>query len=1456
MTQCVPQGFGVGGYGQIPWGGNQTFVVGGTLPTYAPQFDIYCLGPCGPMANIFSYIEVESEGDTSHFSFNAESDLVLRGGTPNEAPAWVFLGAAVPQQFTFEFTCAMLDLPTNFSDPLNKFFLVGVQDATGASVGLFFSAAGIGYCGYYRTDSYYNLVLDSPIELLPGSQELTSSQDYQTIRVICDYANNKVYLYVTLTSDLPNTGHVLRYVLPVFPSSAGPVVPPDRTCIGIKGMAADTVHVLLDSMCLGSGAQIPNMPPVANAGKDQAILFCTVALLDGTASFDPEKRALTYKWRLIAAPPESNTYVGGDDGFTLQIAPHAPPAQNTNKFYSTILGEAHALAYSQRILSGDVLVIDGVPYNITDVGTDGFGFYVVVDGYILPDDLSAKTWQVYRQKFLAGKAASKCSFFADVPGFYKFDLHVHDGSLWSDASTVIVNAQTTETARGVVPDVSFLWSYLTDFYSRVDNIKPRFEAIWGAITQTVASLMLHLWQIDYSKSLRDIPRQVLRKWLHFSPYVEEAVADIAASQLLLSGYLSGVFPDDVFDLDGETLVITSPLLSEDLTITFVGNGLSTTDVVTQLAYYFNAVDPRFSVVRINSQDTTGEFAGTSYLRVRAPFHFTISAASTVDPALFPRGDYNGILRGTNALRIDDNTLRLPFPLSGIDITNTKYVLLDGIAYTLVRVGTHAQDIWPNQRLIVQETLPAFTANTAWILPDNTQTLRTDFYNACVVEGDVAVYEVVFADGSLPVTIQCPVLGSSEAAPTTLAVDLSPLAAYAPTQFGELRILFHRVIRRTYIPISSTIVDIPFIQPYPRIHDDTMTLRRNLDYFLETFRDYRVIRFVSTAEQDVWEGDVPGQRLWAENVYLDNRPAIESNFGLAVGVRYRDIEALPGDIDYLSAVRGIWFVLFNGPTVHNLRVGTQILLGLPFAEEEGNIVEIRRDHSDTLGRIVVQDAASPTVFRTYTFPKTLNMEVNPRTGLTYAEGDLVKIFEPLVQGAEVLDYVNDPTWFAGYASQGAMLEVEKFFKFLVRIDSAAFSLPALLFVQALVMRMKPTYMDPLFTVVKDVGEATVDVTDTREFAVTLELNDLAVSKGGYGASTMFDEPDPSPSAHVAEVQQTVGLLFTQGILSTVPAAGYTYGGSKRVRHAGTLDNIGVNVTGSPAFSAPGYTAQLLVDGAVAGETDFTLVPPGVSFAIAGPISVPAGATLTVRLLPNPANVRYPNISGISTTLDYSFVPPPAAPGGIQSRFDKSSNPGDPDVANNEAQVLWGFDNDLLSPSMAAAAVVTMELAAPTLPSYDMILNYDGPVFTEIGAYFYDGWILFVPPGDGVLLHPGTVILAGSGSLSHAELRIEGGRQDALDAYRLVIFVNGVEETNLSFTIANTGNRVLRYTFSPGLLFTPGDELQVYLRHDSPSPSRPFLKKVTFALGTGASWAFDGGDLSTPLPAGSYYSVRMV
>jgi len=412
----------------------------------------------------------------------------------------------------------------------------------------------------------------------------------------------------------------------------------------------------------------------------------------------------------------------------------------------------------------------------------------------------------------------------------------------------------------------------------------------------------------------------------------------------------------------------------------------------------------------------------------------------------------------------------------------------------VQVGT--ESFW---RVFLKDPLPELQA-VPWIIGRGSRA-SIDFYHNLVTEGDVVHFEVEdLATGELLRETET-VIGTCKQLVQHVVHTRERIGKYLDdTDRYILRIA--AVHRRRYMPLVDLVVSIPHLQERIAHPADQEVLRENIDYYLSSFRGFKCLQFM-VGDPDVWQGEDPPRRLWAETTYLDNRQTIEANFGIPAQFSLEDLGQLQTHVDYLSAVRGIWYAHFWGPTVRNLRIGTQILLGLPFAEKSGVIEEIRTDFGSSRGRILVRDEVDDEIVRFYTYPNVLSLEVNPATGKEYVVGDYVTEFAPLVAGVEVTDYINNPTWFAGHVNQGVFYEVEKYFRFLVRVDSAAFSLASLMFVRDFLLRVKPTYTYPMFVVLRHIDSDPIDVHDSVHKRGTLHLQD-GLCRRAHGSSMTYDD----------------------------------------------------------------------------------------------------------------------------------------------------------------------------------------------------------------------------------------------------------------------------------------------------------------------------------------------------------------
>lgn len=1102
MNSCLVPGFGSGIYGKSPWGGSLEVSAGGPLPVVEP-FDIYCLGPCGPIAELLTHTEVSFSGDPLQFPIDGFTldQVVQSGGSVSTGEAEINISTSVTEDFTLEFTVRFGALPTDFTSLTTNHIYIGASDAAGACAALLFSKVGIIYTGCAHM-SGANIAFDTLLQPLPDSQLLVSENEYWTIRIAASYQTGTTYLYITKTSDLLSIGHQLRYVLPAVRSSSSLVVPPDRTLILVRGTAAQPSLVAFNGLCLGSGLIVPNIPPVADPGADRAMQLCEVLQLDGTKSFDPEGGTLLYKWRLIDAPPSSQYTFTSTDGIT---HPLLTPTGFADRFYSVALAQLDA---ADSISVGDVVVIAGKPHTIQATGTDVDGFYVRVEGFVLPDDLAGVTFEFLRQNGLNTATDAKPTFYPDAPGLYKFDLTVFDGGLFSFPESVVISVSESPVARGITPDLSFIWGYLSDFWKLVED-RERIEVFWQGLAQVAAAELLTLWQVDYSKSLRDIQRVFQRKWLHYDLLMTQgpSLLELTTVRAVFNGVESiDIAVGGVGGISGTHLDIQFSLFAAPTIVSFVATGTYTAESIRiHLQNIFSQLDSRI-VVRVLT-----DRAGTNQrVRIDAPFPFEVLSTSTLP--VFATEVTNKMPSGTGGLPVGVRSYRVERSLQYLDIKQGDFLCVDGVGYRINRVVDDVADPLLYQRLVLLDDIPTASMSATWSISGTATSRDLDFWQGLCESGDFITFEVIrIADQQLT-HVTSHVLGSAEAAAKSLPCDATPVGLYL-AQPDLYSVFLKSVKRRRFVPIDPLIVDVPYLQERIVSKDDTQVLRRNVDYFIDTFRDQPCIRFVTPvldgSGPDVWEGQEPPDRMWAETTYLDNRPRIEQNFGIPAEFTLDDLSQLPDNVDYLSSVRGLWYAYFNGPTLFNLHAGTQILLGLPFAEETGLIIELREDFSDTSGRILIQDLANASITRSYTFPKALDPETNPATGQPYTVGDTVQQFAPLVTGVDVIDYVKDPKWYAGYLSQGVFFEPEKLFKFLVRVDSVAFNLSALLFVQTFIRRIKPTYTYPLFVVLASGASAEVSVSDAVEYGGRLILYEGAVFKPyAKGVSTMYDDPRAS------------------------------------------------------------------------------------------------------------------------------------------------------------------------------------------------------------------------------------------------------------------------------------------------------------------------------------------------------------
>ena len=1200
-------GYGSGGWGSVPWGSRARTTPSEVIPT-SKQWDIFDLSGVrtpNDINRLLTYTEVAVVGDGASFfegSFNIAS-----GGAYPSATAALLINVAVPPSFTLTYDLVFHNLPPDFSGatrgaPLTNSLYLGAWGYGTTAAGFLISQAGWAYTGELVVSGTGDAAPAQPVAAIPGSDTWTQEGVEYYIRVVADATQLLLYLFITPVLDLAQ-GERLQAILPLQ-NTVSEI--PDEVAAVVHGDVSTQVWVELKSYQFSSKVLVPVLPPVADAGKSKTLLRCSILQLDGRQSHDPQGLPLTYEWRLVDAPFSSTFVISCGDGSTGSSA-----TGFSNTLYSSELAAVDA---EEPISALDVLELTSGAYTIVNVTHDPT-FSVQVQYDQLPASVTGLQFKVLRQTGINNRDSVNPTFYPDVLGFFTFDLRVNNGLASSDPlglsrSPVLINVLESPLPRGCAVDASFLFEYMYSAWQLVDD-RDRIAVLWEGIARTAASELYTLWQYEYSKSLRDIQRTFVRRWLHYDALLPEPSPELTTVRFIWGGVISAPIQGTVSGVAGTQLVVGCPFLSADAAVTLqsagsvppgvyaaeltarlqetlgpssyatvwwtraelfsgvvawafpgafagrtlrvsvdgggyvtatAGSVFSSAELVSDLAAQLPGVSVTLTAagtLRLGSRTVGGisavavdvastllvahggplSFSATSattlaYLHLVSNVPFMLKASSTAPAFSYP--SVNKVIGdGAGGETVSDRTFRASYSLVDAALREDDLLILGAAAYRIVRLLDNPDDTFAFQRVVVKDPLPSTSAGgVEWVIPGWVTSTFLNFWRGLVARNDHVDFEVQVPVGdqqalSLAATTA---FGVNVALPTRLAVDTAVLAAQLSLNSGTT-VRLARVLRRRYVPVDSRIVDVPVLTDVIAVTDTDSILQRNIDYFLTTFRGQSALQFVSGEAEDpgdVFEGARPPVRYWAEYTFVDNSDLIEANFGAAIGLT-RD--KVPETVDYLSAVRGLWYARYNGPTMDNLRIALQIFLGLPFAEEAGTITEIRNDFLSRQGRILVQDTSNSELVRSYTYPSALSIEFNPSTGKPYAVGDTVTQFAPLVTGAEIVDYVKDPVWFSGILSQGIFYEPQKYHTFLVRVDSTVFTLPSLIFAQQFIngdpasgiLGFKPKDTMPLYVIeIKpNVKGDDIEIIDEVELALTLSLYESPCDY--LGQSHMVDQP---------------------------------------------------------------------------------------------------------------------------------------------------------------------------------------------------------------------------------------------------------------------------------------------------------------------------------------------------------------
>jgi hypothetical protein len=651
-------------------------------------------------------------------------------------------------------------------------------------------------------------------------------------------------------------------------------------------------------------------------------------------------------------------------------------------------------------------------------------------------------------------------FMPDVVGTYRFELQVDSPSLDFVTSFVdiVVEVLEAKISPGEIPDASIIWSLISDFWSLIPD-KQFMETSWSADMQVMADELMKLYQTDYNKSIIDIQRTFRRKWQKIdtlqavtNPVLSSSIPDTQPNKA--SAADGFIFQDHIFETSID-LLVADVQPGDALTLNGVVVGVQEVLSANQLSF----VGPSPAV-------------GTASIVWSIRPGLSIFALEDLEELKMSQGDtVRFVLTSTrsNVLRAEESIIFVDGRRVYIDPATPEIQAVlseNSLAFSDISVleveGLRRHNRFPLDARVVkihilQELVPTpadpYRSNLNYLVEPSLLTFIPDF-------DGLTPFSVFKASGTTGVTT-----GSSftDASATFITSNVfkGDLLRLGGQSFRILSVVSEtEVITASILPAGLTDV--------------------------------------------IWRiSHIAPDRLWAEFMDVDNSESIQANFGHLVDLTKSSVESRL-NFDYLSAVRGLFKSFFSGPTIESIRVGLELLNGLPVAEEAGTLVEITAPIGARVGRIRIRDSKNPAVVRVYFFPVDLGVAdtIDTVTGLPrpLQVGDVVERFQSLSKGVEIRDYINSPEWWKPFTAQGLITEIEKYASFEALVSHEVFDIENLDFMLSFLANIKPTYVKLLFVVTTRLLFAEIEVNDELNATLTRNLRD-----GIFVPPATLDEP---------------------------------------------------------------------------------------------------------------------------------------------------------------------------------------------------------------------------------------------------------------------------------------------------------------------------------------------------------------
>lgn len=201
-----------------------------------------------------------------------------------------------------------------------------------------------------------------------------------------------------------------------------------------------------------------DLPPTADAGRDQSVQTGVTTILNGADSSDPEKKPLTYKWSFLSKPSGSGSVINDDTNVNASMVPDIAGDYIIQLMVTDAAGQS----------ASDVVVLRDNSLNtlpVADAGNDTkvfLGSNIVLDGLASfdadGDPLSYK-WAILSRPDgsnaqLNNEASASPDFTPDIEGDFVIQLVVSDGKSTSLPDVVVIH----DSKKNLPPVASILGS--------------------------------------------------------------------------------------------------------------------------------------------------------------------------------------------------------------------------------------------------------------------------------------------------------------------------------------------------------------------------------------------------------------------------------------------------------------------------------------------------------------------------------------------------------------------------------------------------------------------------------------------------------------------------------------------------------------------------------------------------------------------------------------------------------------------------------------------------------------------------------------------------------------------------------------------------------------------------------------------------------------------------------------